>query len=122
MPLTGISVTKLEDTESRKNAFEIRGALIDSIVAVCQSNADAEKWVSLLSQHLNPDIRNTMTSGSLPHSLSQVCFFFKFNLFFIYLLVFIFIYMFPIYFDDSVISNREIQMVGRGILGTACIT
>lgn len=70
--LTGIEVLKLEDTEKRKNAFEIKGGLIDNIVAVCQSNADAEKWVNLLEQHSKSGVRNTLIGGSLPHSLSQV--------------------------------------------------
>ncbi|XP_048482952.1 rho guanine nucleotide exchange factor 7 isoform X2 [Plutella xylostella] len=51
LPLTGISVCKLEDTETRKNAFEISGPMIDTIVAVCQTRAEADNWVGLLQKH-----------------------------------------------------------------------
>ncbi|XP_035780766.1 uncharacterized protein LOC118460509 isoform X4 [Anopheles albimanus] len=48
LPLTGINVTRLEDTDSIKNAFEISGTLIDRIVAVCQGPSEANRWVELL--------------------------------------------------------------------------
>lgn len=51
LPLTGISVCKLDDTETRKNAFEISGPMIDTIVAVCQTRAEADNWVGLLQKH-----------------------------------------------------------------------
>lgn len=54
LPLTGISVNRLEDTDQIKNAFEITGSLIDRIVAVCQGPSEANKWVDLLSAKLNP--------------------------------------------------------------------
>ncbi|CAG5022015.1 unnamed protein product [Parnassius apollo] len=53
LPLTGITVCKLDDTDSRKNAFEISGPMIDTIVAVCQTRAEADNWVSLLQKHSN---------------------------------------------------------------------
>lgn len=42
-------VTRLEDTETIKNAFEISGPLIERITAVCQGPSEANKWVELLS-------------------------------------------------------------------------
>ncbi|XP_049536510.1 uncharacterized protein LOC125951605 isoform X1 [Anopheles darlingi] len=48
LPLTGINVTRLEDTDLIKNAFEISGTLIDRIVAVCQGPNEANRWVELL--------------------------------------------------------------------------
>ncbi|XP_068620919.1 rho guanine nucleotide exchange factor 7 isoform X2 [Battus philenor] len=53
LPLTGITVCKLDDTDVRKNAFEISGPMIDTIVAVCQTRAEADNWVSLLQKHSN---------------------------------------------------------------------
>ncbi|KAJ9593791.1 hypothetical protein L9F63_027566, partial [Diploptera punctata] len=44
LPLTGINVTKLEDTELYKNAFEITGNMIERILAVCQTKEDQHKW------------------------------------------------------------------------------
>ncbi|XP_053697149.1 rho guanine nucleotide exchange factor 7 isoform X1 [Sabethes cyaneus] len=54
LPLTGISVCRLEDTDQIKNAFEISGTLIDRIVAVCQGPNEANKWVDLLNAKVNP--------------------------------------------------------------------
>lgn len=49
LPLTGITVDRLEDTDSIKNAFEVSGPLIERITAVCQGPNEANKWVELLS-------------------------------------------------------------------------
>ncbi|KAG4073731.1 hypothetical protein HA402_000955 [Bradysia odoriphaga] len=51
LPLTGITVSRLEDTDSIKNAFEVSGPLIEKIVAVCQGPNEANKWVDLISAH-----------------------------------------------------------------------
>ncbi|XP_046867046.1 uncharacterized protein LOC6643737 isoform X1 [Drosophila willistoni] len=55
LPLTGIVVNRLEDTEAIKNAFEISSSLIDRIVAVCQGPNEANKWVELLNAN-NPSL------------------------------------------------------------------
>ncbi|XP_023943025.1 rho guanine nucleotide exchange factor 7 isoform X2 [Bicyclus anynana] len=69
LPLTGITVCKLEDTETRKNAFEISGPMIDRIVAVCQTRAEADNWVSLLQKHSNNSSpsHEPAQPQSLPH-------------------------------------------------------
>ncbi|XP_070069288.1 rho guanine nucleotide exchange factor 7 isoform X4 [Drosophila takahashii] len=55
LPLTGIIVNRLEDTDAIKNAFEISSPLIDRIVAVCQGPNEANKWVELLNAN-NPSL------------------------------------------------------------------
>ncbi|XP_032572840.1 uncharacterized protein LOC6618127 isoform X1 [Drosophila sechellia] len=55
LPLTGIIVNRLEDTDALKNAFEISSPLIDRIVAVCQGPNEANKWVELLNAN-NPSL------------------------------------------------------------------
>ncbi|KAH8412647.1 hypothetical protein KR009_003989 [Drosophila setifemur] len=55
LPLTGIIVNRLEDTDAIKNAFEISSPLIDRIVAVCQGPSEANKWVELLNAN-NPSL------------------------------------------------------------------
>ncbi|XP_038207785.1 rho guanine nucleotide exchange factor 7-like isoform X2 [Zerene cesonia] len=69
LPLTGISVCKLDDTDIRKNAFEISGPMIDTIVAVCQTKAEADNWVSLLQKHsnINSPTHEPNQPQSLPH-------------------------------------------------------
>uniref|UniRef100_A0A0A9ZJ98 Rho guanine nucleotide exchange factor 7 n=1 Tax=Lygus hesperus TaxID=30085 RepID=A0A0A9ZJ98_LYGHE len=49
LPLAGITISKLEDSENYKNAFEISGSLIEKIVAICQTREDQHKWVELIS-------------------------------------------------------------------------
>ncbi|XP_022833940.1 uncharacterized protein LOC111361776 isoform X1 [Spodoptera litura] len=69
LPLTGITVSKLDDTDTRKNAFEIGGPMIDTIVAVCQTRAEADNWVSLLQKHSNTSspAHEPGQPQSLPH-------------------------------------------------------
>ncbi|XP_050675725.1 rho guanine nucleotide exchange factor 7 isoform X3 [Leptidea sinapis] len=69
LPLTGITVCKLDDTDKRKNAFEISGPMIDTIVAVCQTRAEADNWVSLLQKHSNNSspAHEPSQPQSLPH-------------------------------------------------------
>lgn len=67
--ITGITTTRLPDTDKIKNAFEITGPSIERIVAICQSAVEANKWVELLSKNAGAsaiDIkRNTsFTSGA----------------------------------------------------------
>ncbi|XP_075153626.1 rho-type guanine nucleotide exchange factor isoform X3 [Haematobia irritans] len=49
LPLTGIIVNRLEDSDTYKNAFEISSPLIERIVAICQGPNEANKWVELLT-------------------------------------------------------------------------
>ncbi|XP_053959279.1 LOW QUALITY PROTEIN: uncharacterized protein LOC128863897 [Anastrepha ludens] len=55
LPLTGIIVNRLEDSETVKNAFEISGPLIERIIAVCQGPNEASRWVELLTS-ANPSV------------------------------------------------------------------
>ncbi|RZF47575.1 hypothetical protein LSTR_LSTR011373 [Laodelphax striatellus] len=52
LPLTGINVNKLEETENCKNSFEIVGPMIERIVAVCQTREDQQTWIDLLKQQI----------------------------------------------------------------------
>lgn len=51
LPLAGITIQRLDDTEAIKNAFQVTGPLIERIVAVCQGPNEATKWVDLLTFH-----------------------------------------------------------------------
>ncbi|KAE8750461.1 hypothetical protein FOCC_FOCC002755 [Frankliniella occidentalis] len=64
LPLTGITVNKLEDTDNYKNAFEIVGPLIERIVAVCQTREDQQTWVDTLRHQ----IRCVLHKSSSPKS------------------------------------------------------
>uniref|UniRef100_A0AAY4DFG6 Rho guanine nucleotide exchange factor (GEF) 7b n=1 Tax=Denticeps clupeoides TaxID=299321 RepID=A0AAY4DFG6_9TELE len=55
LPLIGTSVTRLEDTESIKNAFEISGSMIERIQVVCNSQRDMQEWL----EHLYRQTKHT---------------------------------------------------------------
>lgn len=75
-------MSRLEDTDSIKNAFEVSGPLIEKIVAVCQGPNEANKWVDLISAHpgavrqQNSDDmkRNTTSAVNITQPPLQVCF------------------------------------------------
>ncbi|XP_063231749.1 rho guanine nucleotide exchange factor 7 isoform X2 [Bacillus rossius redtenbacheri] len=65
LPLTGISVAKLDDTDTYKNAFEISGSMIERIVAVCQTKEDQQMWVDLLRQQIRSLVKSPTTSPTV---------------------------------------------------------
>ncbi|KAG2456427.1 ARHG7 factor, partial [Polypterus senegalus] len=50
LPLTGMTILKLEDTETHKNAFEISGNMIDRIIVSCNNQQDLQDWVDHLQK------------------------------------------------------------------------
>uniref|UniRef100_T1J452 Rho guanine nucleotide exchange factor 7 n=1 Tax=Strigamia maritima TaxID=126957 RepID=T1J452_STRMM len=48
LPVTGISVSPLEDTETCHNAFEITGALVERIVVCTMTLEERDNWVEML--------------------------------------------------------------------------
>ncbi|XP_058062356.1 rho guanine nucleotide exchange factor 7 isoform X1 [Anopheles bellator] len=74
LPLTGITVSRLDDTDQIKHAFEISGPLIDRIVAVCQGPAEANRWVELLgakSGHSSSAGQEPQSSGGMVADLKR---------------------------------------------------
>nr|XP_018897290.1 PREDICTED: rho guanine nucleotide exchange factor 7 isoform X1 [Bemisia tabaci] len=67
LPLTGITVNKLEDSEVYKNAFEIIGPMIDKIVAVCQTKEDQQTWVEKI-RFYSKNLKKTGSPSSYPSS------------------------------------------------------
>ena len=66
LPITGITVNRLEDTEVFKNAFEIVGPLIERICAVCQEPNEANKWVELLQANIEPvELKRNVSSSAI---------------------------------------------------------
>ncbi|XP_067007104.2 rho guanine nucleotide exchange factor 7 isoform X2 [Anabrus simplex] len=62
LPLTAITVSKLEDAESYKNAFEISGPMIERIVAMCQTRDDQQTWVDHLKQQIRVMRKSSVSS------------------------------------------------------------
>ncbi|XP_043585413.1 rho guanine nucleotide exchange factor 7 [Bombus pyrosoma] len=68
LPLTGITITQVEDTDEIRNAFEITGPMIESILVLCGTKEDQQRWIELL-------IQEQTTNNSLVKSspTSRIC-------------------------------------------------
>ncbi|XP_036010063.1 rho guanine nucleotide exchange factor 7 isoform X5 [Mus musculus] len=67
LPTTGMTITKLEDSENHRNAFEISGSMIERILVSCTSQQDLHEWV----EHLQKQTKVTSVSNPTikPHSV-----------------------------------------------------
>ncbi|KAJ8783294.1 hypothetical protein J1605_009377 [Eschrichtius robustus] len=50
LPTTGMTITKLEDSENHRNAFEISGSMIERILVSCSDQQDLHEWVDRLQK------------------------------------------------------------------------
>ncbi|XP_074863871.1 rho guanine nucleotide exchange factor 6 isoform X3 [Carettochelys insculpta] len=50
LPLTGMMLTKLEETEGNEHAFEITGNMIERITVSCNSSQDLHEWLDHLQR------------------------------------------------------------------------
>uniref|UniRef100_A0A8C7H4P7 Rho guanine nucleotide exchange factor 7 n=2 Tax=Oncorhynchus TaxID=8016 RepID=A0A8C7H4P7_ONCKI len=50
LPLTGMTVTMLEDSEAHKNSFELSGSLFERLQVVCNNQQDQQDWVDHLTR------------------------------------------------------------------------
>ncbi|XP_047576381.1 rho guanine nucleotide exchange factor 7 isoform X2 [Lutra lutra] len=73
LPTTGMTITKLEDSENHRNAFEISGSMIERILVSCSSQQDLHEWVDHLQKQTkvtsvgNPTIKpHSVPSHTLP--------------------------------------------------------
>ncbi|KAM7178625.1 rho guanine nucleotide exchange factor 7 isoform 3-T3 [Macrochelys suwanniensis] len=73
LPMTGMTITKLEDSENHKNAFEIAGNMIERILVSCNNQQDLHEWVDHLQKQTkvttigNPTIKpHSVPSHTLP--------------------------------------------------------
>uniref|UniRef100_A0A4W3I5T6 Rac/Cdc42 guanine nucleotide exchange factor 6 n=1 Tax=Callorhinchus milii TaxID=7868 RepID=A0A4W3I5T6_CALMI len=65
LPLTGMTVTKLEDSENFHYAFEITGNMIERIMVSCNSIQELQDWVENLHMLTKGTISGTATSKPL---------------------------------------------------------
>ncbi|XP_042587270.1 rho guanine nucleotide exchange factor 7-like isoform X1 [Cyprinus carpio] len=62
LPLSGMTVTPLEDSESHKNAFELSGSMFERLQVICYNKQDLQDWL----EHLNRQTKhNTMAAPSM---------------------------------------------------------
>uniref|UniRef100_A0A667ZZ83 Rho guanine nucleotide exchange factor (GEF) 7a n=1 Tax=Myripristis murdjan TaxID=586833 RepID=A0A667ZZ83_9TELE len=60
LPLASMTVTKLEDCEAHKNAFELNGTMFERLQVVCNNQQDLQDWV----EHLTRQTKHT--AATLP--------------------------------------------------------
>ncbi|XP_050970604.1 rho guanine nucleotide exchange factor 7b isoform X1 [Labeo rohita] len=65
LPLTGMAVNKIEDSDTTKNAFEISGNMIERIQVICNNQQDLHDWVD----HLHRQTKRTSTSSLKPQNV-----------------------------------------------------
>uniref|UniRef100_A0A674KJJ0 Rac/Cdc42 guanine nucleotide exchange factor 6 n=1 Tax=Terrapene triunguis TaxID=2587831 RepID=A0A674KJJ0_9SAUR len=63
LPLTGMTLTKLEGTEGTEHAFEITGNMIERITVSCNSSQDLHQWLD----HLQRLTKGTCSTISKTH-------------------------------------------------------
>ncbi|XP_069492868.1 rho guanine nucleotide exchange factor 7 isoform X2 [Ambystoma mexicanum] len=67
LPLTGMTIVKLEDSENQKNGFEIAGNMIERILVTCNNQQDLHEWVDHLQKQTKFTTMGTPTIK--PHSV-----------------------------------------------------
>jgi len=66
LPLSGLSITKHDEMDSSKFAFEISGSMIETINCTCSTKSDFHDWVD----KLQGQIRMCRQSAILPNKMS----------------------------------------------------
>ncbi|XP_072115010.1 rho guanine nucleotide exchange factor 7-like isoform X6 [Mobula birostris] len=70
LPLTGLTVTKLEDSDENKNSFEITGSMIERILVSCSNYQDMQEWADHLQKQTKAPSVGVVRQQSMPcHTL-----------------------------------------------------
>eukprot|EP00064_Thunnus_orientalis_P007934 superscaffoldBa00000912_g7956 len=69
LPLASMTVTKLEDCEAHKNAFELSGPMFDRLLVACTNQQDLQDWV----EHLTRQIKHTAATAPSHKPLTVPC-------------------------------------------------
>ncbi|XP_034550098.1 rho guanine nucleotide exchange factor 7a isoform X3 [Notolabrus celidotus] len=69
LPLASMTVSKLEDCEAHKNAFELNGTMFDRLTVVCTNQQDLQDW----SEHLTRQIKHTAATAPSHKPLTVPC-------------------------------------------------
>ncbi|XP_056286700.1 rho guanine nucleotide exchange factor 7a isoform X1 [Pseudoliparis swirei] len=69
LPLASMTVTKLEDCEAHRNAFELNGQMFDRLQVVCTNQQDLQDW----EEHLPRQIKHTASTGPSHKPLAVPC-------------------------------------------------
>uniref|UniRef100_A0A3Q4BVX1 Uncharacterized protein n=1 Tax=Mola mola TaxID=94237 RepID=A0A3Q4BVX1_MOLML len=69
LPLASMTVSKLEDCDAHKNAFELNGPMFDRLQVVCPHQHDLQDWV----EHLTRQIKHTAATTPSHKPLTVPC-------------------------------------------------
>ncbi|XP_070786505.1 rho guanine nucleotide exchange factor 7b isoform X1 [Enoplosus armatus] len=68
MPLSGMLISRIEDGENLRNAFEISGGQCERMQVACNSQHDLQDWLDLLTKHTHTPAGHTPS-----HKPQSVC-------------------------------------------------
>ncbi|XP_040888210.1 rho guanine nucleotide exchange factor 7b isoform X2 [Toxotes jaculatrix] len=68
IPLSGMLISRIEDGETLKNAFEISGGQCERMQVACNSQHDLQEWLDLLTKHTHTPAAHTHS-----HKPQSVC-------------------------------------------------
>ncbi|KAM7375060.1 hypothetical protein PAMA_014240 [Pampus argenteus] len=71
MPLSGMLISRIEDGENLRNAFEISGGQCERMQVACNSQHDLQDWLDLLTKHTHTSAahRHSHRTQSVCHTL-----------------------------------------------------
>uniref|UniRef100_A0A8C3G7M1 Osteoclast-stimulating factor 1 n=1 Tax=Cyclopterus lumpus TaxID=8103 RepID=A0A8C3G7M1_CYCLU len=69
IPLSGMLISRIEDGENLKNAFEISGGQCDRMQVACNSQHELQEWLDLLTKHTHTPATSTHRPQSVCHTL-----------------------------------------------------
>lgn len=69
IPLSGMLISRIEDGENLKNAFEISGGQCERMQVACNSQKDLQDWLDLLTKHTHTPSAHTHKPQSVCHTL-----------------------------------------------------
>ncbi|KAG1959981.1 rho guanine nucleotide exchange factor 7a isoform X1 [Pimephales promelas] len=69
LPLSGMTVTPLDDCETHKNAFELSGSMFERLQVICYNKQDLQDWL----EHLNRQTKHTTMAAPSMKPLAVPC-------------------------------------------------
>lgn len=69
IPLSGMLISRIEDGENLKNAFEISGGQCERMQVACNSQKDLQDWLDLLTKHTHTPSAHSHKPQSVCHTL-----------------------------------------------------
>ncbi|XP_062236985.1 rho guanine nucleotide exchange factor 7b isoform X2 [Platichthys flesus] len=69
MPLSGMLISRIEDGDNLKNAFEISGAQSERMQVACNTQQALQEWLDLLTKHTHTPAAHAHKHQSVCHTL-----------------------------------------------------